>query len=120
MMKALSRGRQVKARALQSSAILLAVIVAGPAFAQCNPDPTQANTTTTCAGTDSNGLTVTTSGSTVNVASGATVTNSGGPAIAFAMPTPSGFAYSTLTVGGRVDGGAQAGVQLIRQSPGNN
>ncbi len=121
MMKALSRGRQVKARALQSSAILLAVMVAGPAFAQCTPDPTQANTTTTCTGTDSNGLTVTTSGSTVNVASGATVTNSGGPAIRYAIPVSnSSYAYSTLTVGGRVDGGTQAGVQLTRQTTNSN
>ncbi|WP_294268389.1 autotransporter outer membrane beta-barrel domain-containing protein [uncultured Sphingomonas sp.] len=121
MVKALSRGRQVKARALHSSAILVAILVAEPAFAQCTPDPTQANTTTTCTGTDSNGLVVTTTaGSTIDVAAGATVTNTNGPAIAFAMPTPNGFAYSTLTVGGRVDGGAQAGVQLIRQQPGNN
>lgn len=121
MVKVLSRGRQVKARALQSSAILVAILVAEPAFAQCTPDPTQANTTTSCTGTDSNGLVVTTTaGSTIDVAAGATVTNTNGPAIAFAMPTPNGFAYSTLTVGGRVDGGAQAGVQLIRQQPGNN
>lgn len=95
-------------------------MVAEPAFAQCTPDPTrpdptQANTTTTCTGPDSNGLVVTTTaGSTIDVAAGATVTNTNGPAIAFAMPTPNGFAYSMLTVGGRVDGGAQAGVQLIR------
>lgn len=116
MTKALPRVRQVKARALDTSAILLAIMVAGPAFAQCTPDPTQANATTTCTGTDTNGLTVTTSGTMVTVAAGATVTNSGAPAIAFAMPTPNGFAYSTLTVGGRVDGGSQAGVQLIRPS----
>ena len=121
MVKALSRGRQVKTRALQSSAILLAVMVAGPAFAQCTPDPTQANTTTTCTGTDSNGLTVTTSGTTVDVASGATVTNSGGPAIRYAIPVSnSSYAYSALTVGGRVDGGTQAGVQLTRQTSNNN
>ncbi|WP_433911465.1 autotransporter outer membrane beta-barrel domain-containing protein [Sphingomonas yabuuchiae] len=121
MVKALSRGRRVKSRALESSAILVAMMVAGPAFAQCSPDPTRANATTTCTGTDSNGLTVTTSGSTVNVAAGASVTNSGAAAIAFAIPTSvSNFAYSTLTVGGRVDGGTQAGVQLIRQTTNNN
>jgi len=60
MVKALSRGWQVKARALESSAILVALMVAGPAFAQCSPDPTQANATTICIGTDSNGLVVTT------------------------------------------------------------
>jgi hypothetical protein len=117
MVKAMSRARQVKTRALESSAILLAVLVAGPAFAQCTPDPTQTGTTTTCTGTDSNGLVVTTSASTVNVAAGASVTNTGAPAIRYAIPVSnSSYAYSTLTVGGRVDGGAQAGVQLLRQS----
>ncbi|WP_375244362.1 hypothetical protein [Sphingomonas parapaucimobilis] len=66
MMKAMPRVRQVKARALETSAILLAVMVAGPAFAQCTPDPTQSNATTTCTGTDSNGLKVTTSATTVS------------------------------------------------------
>jgi len=121
MVKALSRGRQVKARALESSAILVALMVAGPAFAQCSPDPTQANATTICTGTDSNGLVVTTSGGTVEVAAGASVTNSGAPAIRHAIPvTNSSYAYSTLTIGGRVDGGSQTGVQLLRQSINNN
>ena len=117
MVKALSRGQRVKARALESSAILVALMVAGPAFAQCTPDPTQANATTTCTGTDSNGLVVTTSGGTVDVAAGASVTNTGAPAIRYAIPVSnSSYAYSTLTVGGRVDGDSQAGVQLLRQS----
>ncbi len=121
MVKALSRGQRVKVRALESSAILLAVMVAGPAFAQCTPDPTQSNATTTCTGTDSNGLTVTTSGSTVNVAAGASVTNSGAAAISYAIPTSAtSYAYSTLTAGGRIDGGNQAGVQLIRESTNNS
>ncbi|MDR6144238.1 hypothetical protein QE363_000031 [Sphingomonas sp. SORGH_AS870] len=121
MVKAMSRARQVKARALESSAILLAVMVAGPAFAQCTPDPTQANTTTTCSGTDSNGLTVTTSGTTVDVATGATVTNSGAPAIAFAIPTSAtSYPYGVLTVGGRVDGAGQTGVQFVRQTTANS
>lgn len=121
MMKAMPRVRQVKARALETSAILLAVMVAGPAFAQCTPDPTQSNATTTCTGTDSNGLKVTTSGTTVNVAASAVVSNSGAPAIAVEIPvTNSSYAYSTLTIGGKVDGGTQAGVQLTRQSSNNN
>lgn len=121
MMKAMPRVRQVKARALETSAILLAVMVASPAFAQCTPDPTQSNATTTCTGTDSNGLKVTTSGTTVNVAAGAVVSNSGTPAIAIEVPvTNSSYAYSTLTIGGKVDGGTQAGVQLTRQSSNNN
>lgn len=121
MVKALSRGRQVKARALQSSAILVAILVAQPAFAQCTPDPTQANATTSCTGTDSNGLVVTTTGTTIDVAAGASVTNSDAAAIRYAIPvSSSSYGYSTLTVGGLVDGGTQAGVQLIRQTTNNN
>jgi hypothetical protein len=117
MVKALSRGRQVKSHALQSSAIMVAIMVAGPAFAQCSPDPTQASARTSCTGVDGNGLVVTTSGTMVEVAAGATVTNAGAAAIRYAIPTTAtSYAYSTLTVGGRVDGGAQAGVQLNRQS----
>jgi hypothetical protein len=117
MMKALPRVRQVKARALESSAILVALMVAGPAFAQCAPDPTQNDTPTSCTGTDSDGLRVITSNSAIDVASGAVVSNSGAPAIAFEIPASvTSYANATLTVGGRVDGGDQAGVQLTRQS----
>ncbi|KTT71893.1 autotransporter protein [Sphingomonas sanguinis] len=60
-------------------------------------------------------MVVTTSASTVDVAAGATVTNSGAAAIRFAIPAPyPGNSYSTLTVGGRVDGGSQAGVSFFR------
>ena len=49
------------------------------------------------------------------------MTNSGAPAIRHAIPvTNSSYAYSTLTIGGCVDGGSQTGVQLLRQSINNN
>ncbi|NNG56501.1 autotransporter outer membrane beta-barrel domain-containing protein [Sphingomonas paucimobilis] len=64
---------------------------------------------------------VTTSGTTVDVAAGAVVFNTGAPAIAIEIPvTNSSYAYSTLTIGGKIDGGNQAGVQLTRQSSNNN
>lgn len=62
------RGRRVRVRALQTSAIFGALLVAGPVYAQCSPDPTAANGTTNCTGTDSDGLTVSTSGTQVIVA----------------------------------------------------
>lgn len=118
MVKALSRGRQVKMRALASSAMLVAIMVAGPAFAQCTPDPTQSNVTTTCTGADTNGLVVTTSGTTVDVASGASVTNSGTSAIAFAIPTSiTSYPSAMRSVGGRVDGGARRACSSFARPP---
>lgn len=78
----MSQARQVRARALGSSAIAVATMLAGPAFAQFAPEPTVADGTTTCSGTDADGLRVTTRGAKVVVANGATVRGSGGPAIA--------------------------------------
>lgn len=52
------RVRRLRARALGTSAIALAACWAGTAAAQCAPEPTVAGGTTTCAGTDANGVTV--------------------------------------------------------------
>ena len=116
MMKALPRVRQVKARALESSAILVALMVAGPAFAQCVPDPARSDTPTTCTGTDSDGLRVTSSGVTVDVAAGAVVSNEAAPAIAFDYSGRGVDANATLTVGGQVLGNGQTGVQVTGSS----
>ncbi|MBJ6123254.1 autotransporter outer membrane beta-barrel domain-containing protein [Sphingomonas mollis] len=117
MLKGMLLARPVRARALQTSAITLAIMAAGPAFGQCSPDPAPVNGTTICSGTDSNGLNVTTSGTTVNVLAGATVSGSGAPAIAVQIAPTANFyyAYTTLSVAGRVDGGAGAGARLLWQ-----
>ena len=117
MVKSVPQGRRVKVRALQSSAMLLAVAIAGQAHAECTPDPTQAGQVTTCTGTDANGLRVTTRDTRVDVSAGAVVSNSGAPAITVDIIEPIGYytAGATLTVGGLVDGGDQAGVLLTRQ-----
>ncbi|RYE98190.1 MAG: hypothetical protein EOO77_37690 [Oxalobacteraceae bacterium] len=96
-----SRGRRVRMCALQTSAILAAVLAAGPAFAQCSPDPTVTNGTTTCAGTDTDGLTVATANTRIVVADGAVVRpGSSVPAIT------SQSSSASFQVNGLVDGGA--------------
>lgn len=78
----MSQSRQVRVRALGSSAMTVALLLAGPAFAQCAPDPTVAGGTTICSGTDVDGLSVNTAGTTVIVETGAVVNGAGGnPAI---------------------------------------
>ena len=110
--------RRVRARALQTSSIAIALFWSGQAFAQCAPDPTVTNGTTTCAGTDPDGLSVTTGGTKVVVSPDATVLGSGGPAMAV-VPSNSPTAFFTpvsVAVAGRVDGGAQAGLSLVSPS----
>ncbi|MDR6136423.1 hypothetical protein QE361_003430 [Sphingomonas sp. SORGH_AS802] len=117
MVKSVSQARRVKARALESSAILLAVMIAGPAYAQCAPDPTVVNGTTTCTGSDTDGLRVTARDATVDVTAGAVVSNSGAPAVTIDIIEPNGYytAGAKLNVSGLIDGGDQAGVLLTRQ-----
>lgn len=57
--------RGVRTRALETSAIAIALALGGTAFAQCSPDPTVANGTTNCADIDVDGLDVTTYGQRV-------------------------------------------------------
>ncbi|MEH3124186.1 MAG: autotransporter outer membrane beta-barrel domain-containing protein [Sphingomonas phyllosphaerae] len=80
---------------------------ASTAQAQCSPDPTVANGTTTCTGTDGDGLSVTTSGTRVIVSQGATV-NAG---IAAAAITNTGLG-ANITVAGLVDGAGKTGIFL--------
>lgn len=95
------RGRRVRMCALQTSAIVVAVLAAGPAFAQCSPDPTITNGTTTCAGTDTDGLTVATANTRIVVAGGAVVR----PGSSVAAIT-SQSSSASFQVNGLVDGGA--------------
>jgi hypothetical protein len=96
-----------------------AMTAATPAFAQCAPDPTQANAVTTCAGTDSDGLIVTTYGTTVNVPAGVVVQGGGQPGIAVRLPSTDYGSAVSVAVAGRVDGGAQQGISLLWQTPAN-
>jgi hypothetical protein len=78
-----------------------------PAFAQCAPDPTQTNVTTTCSGVDADGLTVGANGSIVEVQAGATVQRADSPAIIVNMPvvdTYFGRRFARIDVAGTVEG----------------
>lgn len=93
-----------KVRSARRSALLLSVgwlaIVSPstPAQAACSPDPTVANGTTTCNGTDSDGVTAATDQTVIRVTPGAAV---GGGA---ARPIASLGADSRLIVEGTIDG----------------
>ena len=102
--------------ALGSSIATVAVASASPAWAQCSPDPTVADSTTDCTGTDTDGLHVTTSGSTVQVASLASVVGDGGAAITVDIAqVPGSYEARTaaINVGGSVDGGTQSGIAVL-------
>ncbi|MGK6353840.1 autotransporter outer membrane beta-barrel domain-containing protein [Sphingomonas sp. DT-207] len=100
--------------AIGTSTLAWALACPADANAQCAPEPTQTDGTTTCAGIDADGLRVTTGGTKVVVGSGATVQGAGGvAAITLAMPIVPYFAPVTINVAGRVDGGAQAAVSVV-------
>ncbi|WP_380784337.1 autotransporter outer membrane beta-barrel domain-containing protein [Sphingomonas sp. R86520] len=108
-----SRTRRVRMRALQTSAMVAAVWVAEPAFAQCSPEPTVANSITTCAGTDVNGIRVTTAGTTVSVADSATVTNTASSPITIEVANTLPRIAETITISGQVAGGSESGITLL-------
>lgn len=92
----------------------LAWVLAGAtaANAQCAPDPTATNGTTTCTGSDTDGLTVATPGTQVVVSSGATVVP-GSAAAAISIRSTN----NQLTVNGLVDGSGKPGIAVIAGPP---
>lgn len=95
------------------------ILVASSANAQCAPDPTQTNQATTCSGTDTDGLQVTTSGTSVIVSQGASVSSSTTPAIDVNIPAATNVFVSrtaSLSIGGSIDGTSHAGVSLVSGS----
>jgi len=107
------RGRRVRDYALGTSTVALAMVLGGPAAAQCSPDPTTVNGTTNCTGTDDNGLTVATSGTRVTVGKDAVVRPGAAPA-AITLRANS----LSLSVAGLVDGGAnKPGVLVTNAAP---
>ena len=120
MVGSMSSVRRVRARALQTSALVMTLALATPAFAQCAPDPTETNGTTICSGADVNGLVVTTYGTSVSVPAGATVLGGGQAGIAVQLPSTSGGSAVNVSVAGRVDGVAQSGVSVLWQPAANN
>ncbi|MGN7161564.1 autotransporter outer membrane beta-barrel domain-containing protein [Sphingomonas sp. SAFR-052] len=110
----MSQSRQVRARALGSSAMTVALMLAGPAFAQCTPDPTVSGTTTICSGTDADGLIVSTRGTTVVINQDATVSGANGePGIDVRIQSANNGGPVTLTVNGLVNDGVFLNVDPI-------
>ncbi|WP_242121399.1 beta strand repeat-containing protein [Sphingomonas lacusdianchii] len=110
----MSQSRQVRARALGSSAMTVALMLAGPAFAQCTPDPTVSGTTTICSGTDADGLIVSTRGTTVVVNQDATVSGTnGGPGIDVRIQSASNGGPVALTVNGLINDGVFLNIDPI-------
>jgi Uncharacterized protein with a C-terminal OMP (outer membrane protein) domain len=104
---------------LGSSIVAMAAASAAPAWAQCSPDPTVADSITDCTGTDSDGLLVTTNGSAVQVAPSASVSGAGSAAITVDIaPVPDAYSARTaaITVGGSVHGGTQSGISVLSGS----
>jgi outer membrane autotransporter protein len=98
---------------LGTSVLASGLGMSSAAYAQCVPDPTVSDGTTTCDGVDANGLRVTTPGTTVNVSSGATVKGSAAPAITIDVPGATGPVTDVINVQGVVDGGSQSGISLL-------
>lgn len=98
--------------ALGTSALACCVVLPEKALAECAPDPTVANATTTCSGADPDGIRIVTSGSTLAIANGATVSNTGAAAITIEVPNIAPSIHETINVTGQVNGGAQSGIML--------
>ncbi len=97
---------------LGASIVAMGTADASSASAQCTPDPTTANGTTTCTGTDSDGLAVSTPNSTVVVAKGATVRPGNAPA-AINVTATSDY----LTINGLVDGEGKPAIAITAGAP---
>ncbi|KHL25465.1 hypothetical protein PK98_01850 [Croceibacterium mercuriale] len=96
---------------LGTSMFAIGTAFASPAVAQCAPHPTQAGGITICAGTDNDGLSVSTRSTTINVLAGAQVD---GPMV---IGIPDGSSWdlerATVDVQGRIDGRNGAGIDVL-------
>ncbi|KQM21536.1 hypothetical protein [Novosphingobium sp. Leaf2] len=95
--------------ALGTSVAALAAASASPAAAQCTPDPTQTYGSTTCTGTDEDGLVVATNGTRVIVAADALVH----PGTALGAITSVASYNTSLVVNGQIDGLSKAGIAVV-------
>lgn len=108
--------------ALGTSALAWGLAWSPAAHAQCAPEPTVANGTTTCTGTDANGIRVTTPGTTLTVTNGATVSNVGAAAVAVDVPrnTTTSYASNTVNVQGSVSAIGQNAISVSSGAPSSN
>ena len=107
--------RAKRRRLLGCSVAALTMGMGSAAFADCpNSAPLWADVILTCSGVNSDGLTVARS-STTNVTAGAVLTPGAGDTAAYLATLDPTYPYGSghkLTVDGRIDGGATAGVFL--------
>ncbi len=97
----------IRATLFAGSSIVTLGVAASPAIAQCAPDPTIADGTTTCTGIDPNGLNVPTAGTRVIVQAGATVNSVG-----FSDNIVTSGGTSTLTIAGAVNSYVTPGIKV--------
>lgn len=85
------------------------------AWAQCSPDPSQAGVQVSCSGSDTNGYVINTNASPLTVAAGASVTNTGAPAITVSIPSSGGYTTrsASITVNGTVSATDAAGINIL-------
>jgi hypothetical protein len=106
------RGRGMRGFKLAAGRSSLALVaLSQPAYAACTPNPTQAYVTTTCSGLTSDGIVVSTSGSSVQVTSGAQL--QAGTAVAGALFSSGNY----LSVDGTIAGGSKPGVIVTNGAP---
>ena len=108
MLHAFGAGRRRRLSYVLGSSVLALGMATSTAHAQCAPDPTVANGTTICSGSDTDGLVMTTNGSTVVVADGATT----GQVRVDIPVVPDSYQQrlATINVLGHVNGGSQSGI----------
>ncbi|MDF0490979.1 autotransporter outer membrane beta-barrel domain-containing protein [Sphingomonas sp. H39-1-10] len=99
--------------AIGTSSLALAFNLPGVAQAQCAPDPTVANGTSTCTGNDSDGIRITTSATTLNVAPGSTVAGATTPAVTVDIAGGDYYPSATILANGTIAGGASSGISLL-------
>ncbi|WP_157099120.1 hypothetical protein [Novosphingobium rosa] len=104
------------------SFVALVAAIPAQAWAQCSPDPSQSGTAVICSGSDTNGYTISTSASPLTVNNGASVSNSGAPAITVSIPSTGNFntRSATITVNGTVTGSGGAGISVLSGPLGSN
>ena len=93
---------------------IVALLTAPAAWGNCVPNPAQSNTTTTCSDSETGGLVVNTSGATVVISAGATVTAPSAQNAITVAPVGDGYygGAATLLIDGAVDGGSASGIRL--------
>ena len=107
-------GRRHLRCAIGASGLAIAVATSFPAIAACDPNPTQAYTTTSCTGITSDGVTVLTNGTTVRVEAGAEL-QAGSSAAGLVN-----VAGTNLIVNGAITGGSKPGVIVSHPASAGN